>query len=469
MSSLPGDRSASGRHRPQHRRQDGRAEDARAVRADGAERHADPRRRGRAAAVLRRDVHRRRRRAERRAQPLHLLRPHRQPLRDRSPPTARAPAGPARRARRRHRSGGRRGAGDRVCIAVASTRAGARLAITTHYTPVKLFALETPALRGGGGRLRRRDADAALSARLRLARAQPGAADRAPARSSRSRSWQRRESAQLGASARLLAAALEQLERSRRRARRRNSPRPPRARRKLAAQDAESDAPGQRAARAAPHRLGARSCARRAPSCARSKSRGAPSLTALRADDRARELERFSARAGGGDRGAGSAALDRAAMPGGDRSGRRCGRAIMVEVGDRGIHGELLRDRRRAGLDPARHDALRGSGGAAAPARHGAAPAPLTAVAHVVPRRARRARAQPDRPARARSGRPSSSASSTAPSQAAQTPCASSTGSAAAPCAAPCTTIWPPRRTAPRSAAARRRGRGGVTVVEVNV
>ena len=357
----------AGRHRSEHRRQDRRAQDARPVRADGAERPArfpPPRAPGC--------------RASRRCSPTSATSrassatcrpsPPTSPTCARSPratPTRRwccstSPASaPIPRKARPSPSG---------CCS-SSPRARARLAITTHYTPVKLFALDDPRCAVAAVDFDVDTSHAALPPGLRLDRPQPGAADRAPARPARRHPRRRRRGAVgAGAHPRRRARAARA---HARRSSRRELAEAARAAAALAERDAESQrllgelrerrrtawAAELREARAFVRALKDEGRAQlqglRAPPPSAPRSRASPA-------SRRRRSRRAKRRPAAASRAGAPAAPPPARAPPPLRVGD------VVAVADRGIRGELLAVDGAARLDPARHHALRGADRAAA-------------------------------------------------------------------------------------------------------
>ena len=411
--SAAGHRSQrAGHHRTEHRRQDRRAQDARPVRADGAERHARARRRGRAAAVLRRRVRRRRRRAEHRAQPVHLLGAHRQPVRD-------------RRRRRRMR---------RWCC--STSRASVRIprkarrwrsgCCSSSPRAAPVWRSPRTTRRSSSSRSRARDCAVAavdfdvdtLTPRYRLIYDSIGRSLALPIARQLGLPAPILAAAEAAQpeQARILGAALERLERTRAQLEaqldeaQRAHGGAGRARRRIAA-------PARRAARAAAHVRGPPSCARRAPSCARSRTKGArvwrscaPPPTAPPSTRFTREQEAaIAAQRGAGPRRRRAAGRRRAAP----------GRACASATPSRSASAVSA-----ASCSPstvARAWIQRGSMRFEVPAAQlrplGRAPA-AGSVRDDCLRRARRrqpARAEPHRPARARSRAAAWSAFSTAP------------------------------------------------------
>ena len=150
---------------------------------------------------------------------------------------------------------------------------GARVALTTHYAPVKRFALGRPELPSGGGRLRGRDADAALSPFVPHGRAQPRSSHRRTSRPAE-RASRRGARRRVGGVARLRAP------RSSGSRKRDNASSTSSPKRRSAASRAKNAKPNRAAssrscanAASAP---GATSCVRRAPFCVARRRKAAP-------------------------------------------------------------------------------------------------------------------------------------------------------------------------------------------------
>ena len=157
--------------------------------ADGAGRDADSGARRQQGDGLSQRVRRHRRRAIDRIQPVELLRPHREPVRD-NPLARRACAGDSRRARRGHRSRRRRRARDRPDE--PSRHAPLHARDRDAFDRRQAARVLAGRLRGRGGGFRRRAPRAAVSPEAAHDRPELRARGRAPARTARGNNSRRR-------------------------------------------------------------------------------------------------------------------------------------------------------------------------------------------------------------------------------------------------------------------------------------